>query len=138
MDSDWKQMIAALGAAAAELAKAASGEARASLMLRALGRELQELAAHPREATPRATARTLLLAAERAAKVAEAAAALHQASDERLLAAATNAMQLAQTLAAGAQARAASLLPQLADQELRDNFAHAFAMHAQQTESIAT
>jgi hypothetical protein len=44
---------------------------------------------------------------------------------------------MAQALATSAQARATALLPQLADQELRDNFAHEFAAHASQTEALA-
>jgi glutamate formiminotransferase len=137
MDSGWNQTIAALGGAAGQLAESAPGEARARLMLQALGRELRELAAQPAQASPRATTRALLLAAERAAKVAEAAAGLRDTGDQQLLAAAARALTQAQALAAGAQERAASLLPQLADQELRDNFAHEFAAHARQTETLA-
>jgi hypothetical protein len=137
MESDWKQTIAALGTAAGQLAEAAPSEARSRLMLQALGRELRELAAQPTQASPRATARTLLLAAERAAKVAEAAVGLRETGDQQILTAAKSAIQLAQALAAGAQERATSLLPQLADQELRDNFAHEFAAHAGQTETLA-
>jgi hypothetical protein len=137
MESDWKQTIAALGTAAGQLADSAPSEARSRLMLQALGRELRELAAQPTQASPRVTARALLLVAERAAKIAEAAVGLRDTSDQRLLTAATSAIQLAQVLAAGAQERAISLLPQLADQELRDNFAHEFAAHTKQTETLA-
>jgi hypothetical protein len=77
------------------------------------------------------------LAAERAAKVAEAAAGLRETGGQRLLAAATSAIQLAQSLATVAQERATSLLPQLVDQELRDNFTQEFAAHARQTEALA-
>jgi hypothetical protein len=138
MESGWKQTIEALCTAAIQLAETTPGEARAGLMLQALGRELRELAAHPASASPRATARTLLLIAERSAKVAESAAGLRETSDQRLLAAATSAIQQAQALAAGAQERATSLLLQLADQELRDNFAHEFDAHAKQTGAIAS
>jgi hypothetical protein len=137
MNSDWNQTIAALGTTAGQLAESAPGKARTTLMLQALGRELRELAEQPTQASPRTTARTLLLAAERAAKVAEAAAGLCAAGDQRLLAGATSAIKLAQVLAAGAQEHAAALLPQLADQELRDNFAQEFAAHARQTEAMA-
>jgi hypothetical protein len=82
-------------------------------------------------------ARARLLAAERAAKVAEAATGLRDAGDIDLHAAATSTIQLAQALAASAQARATALLPQLADQELRDHFAQEFAAHARQTQALA-
>ena len=137
MESDWNQAITALGTAAGQLADSAPGEGRAALMLQALGRELRELAAQPTQASPRATARALLLAAERAAKVAEAATGLRETADQRLLTAATSAIQLAQALAADVQERATSLLPQLVDQELQDNFAHEFAAHTRQTEALA-
>ena len=38
---------------------------------------------------------------------------------------------LAEAVAAGAQVRAAALLPQLTDEELRANFTREFAAHAQ-------
>jgi hypothetical protein len=106
-------------------------------MLQALGRELREIAAQPAQASPRATTRALLLAAERAAKVAEAVAGLLETGDQPHLAAARSILQLAQALAAGSEQRAAPLLPQLGDQELRDNFAYEFAAHARQTEALA-
>jgi glutamate formiminotransferase len=137
MESDLQQTIAALGSAAGQLAESVPGEARSVLMLQALGRELRELAAQPAQASPRAIARAMLLAAERAAKVAEVAAGLDETSDQQIQTAATSAIQMAQALAADAQARATALLPQLADQELRDNFAHEFAAHARQTEALA-
>jgi glutamate formiminotransferase len=137
MEPSWKLTIEALGAAAGELAATERGEARARLMLRALGRELRVLAAQQGKDSPRAAARALLLAAERATKVAQAAAGLRESDDESLRAAAAGAIYLAQALAAGAQARATPLLPQLTDDELRDNFEHEFAAHARQVEELA-
>jgi glutamate formiminotransferase len=137
MEPGWKLTIEALGAAAGALAATESGEARARLMLQALGHELRELAAQPEEGGPRPAARTLLLVAERAAKVAEMAAGLRESGDEGLRAAAAGAIHLAQALAEGAQARAAALLPQLVDQELRENFEQEFAAHARQADELA-
>ncbi|HET9223200.1 MAG TPA: glutamate formimidoyltransferase [Roseiflexaceae bacterium] len=137
MESDLQQTIAALGDAAGQLAESVPGAARSGLMLQALGRELRELAAQPAQASPRAIARAMLLAAERAAKVAEVAAGLRETGDQQIQTAATSAIQMAQALAVNAQARATALLPQLADQELRDNFAHEFAAHTSQTEALA-
>lgn len=137
MQSGWKLTIEALGAVAGDLAEIASGEGLVRLMLQALGRELRELAAIPKSDSPRITARTLLLVAERAAKVAEAATGLHEVGDEQLRAASAGAIHLAQALAAGAQARATPLLPHLLDDELRANFAQAFAAHTGQIEALA-
>src|SRR5262249_5555341 len=109
MEPSRKLTIEALGATASELAVADLGDARARLMLQALGRELRELAAQPGADSPRSAARALLLAAERAAKVAEIAAGMREAGDERVRAATTSAIKLAQALAAGAQARAEPL-----------------------------
>ena len=137
MGSGWKLTIEALSASAGDLAEIASGEGRASLMLQALGRELRELAALPKNDSPRMTARALLLVAERAAKVAEAAVGLREAGDEHLRAASAGAIHLAQALAAGAQARATPLLPQLPDEELRANFVQAFAAHTGEIDALA-
>jgi glutamate formiminotransferase len=137
VESGWRLTIEAFSAAAGELAQTASGEGRTHLMLQALGRELRELAALPQDGSSRATARALLLVAERAAKVAEAAAGLYEAGDEHLRAASAGAIHLARALAAGAQARATPLLSQLPDQELRANFAREFAAHMSQTEALA-
>jgi hypothetical protein len=105
-------------------------------MLQALGRELRELAALPKNDSPRITARTLLLVAERAAKVAEAAVGLREGGDEHLRATSASTIHLAQALAAGAQARATPLLLRLPDEELRANFAQEFAAHIGQIEAL--
>jgi hypothetical protein len=137
MEASWNSTIAALGAAAGELAAAQAGEAQPRLMLQALGRELHELVTQTVKNTPRATARALLLTAERAVKVAEMAAGLHGNGDQHLRGVATGAIQLAQTLASSAHSQAAALLPQIADEELRANFAQEFAAHAKQAEALA-
>jgi glutamate formiminotransferase / 5-formyltetrahydrofolate cyclo-ligase len=137
MDTSWKLTIEALGRAAGELADAEMGAAPARLMLGALGRELLVLAERPAQMdSPRMAARALLLAAERAAKVAESATRLSEAGDEGFRAAAAGAIHLAAALAAGAWARAAVLLPQIGDEELRANFAQEFAAHARQAEGF--
>ena len=129
METSWKLMIEALGAAAGELADAGAGESQARTMLQALGRELLALARQQADAADgRAAARALLLVAERAAKVAELATGLSDSGGET-----ANAARLAHVIALGAQARATPLLPQLADEELRANFAQEFAAHARQT-----
>jgi glutamate formiminotransferase len=138
MDTSWKLTIEALGRAAGELAETNVGAAPARLMLGALGRELLVLAERPPQAdNPRMMARALLLAAERAAKVAESAAGLSEAGDEGFRAAAAGAIHLAGALAAGAWARAAVLLPQIGDEELRANFAQEFAAPARQIGELA-
>jgi hypothetical protein len=137
MTTSWKLTVEALGRAASELVAAEVGEANMRLMLGALGHELLALAEQPAPAdSPRATARTLLLVAERAAKVADVAASLGAAGDTGPRAAAASAVYLAAALAIGAQAQAAPLLPLLADAELRANFAQEFAAHAGQIEAV--
>jgi hypothetical protein len=134
--SSWALTTRALGAAACELAEKGAG--RWALMLTALGRELMALAEQPDAAdSPRAAARALLLVAERAVKVAETVASQSAEGGERFGAVATSAAQLAQVLAAGAQARSAALLPRIADEELRANFATEFAAHARQAGEFA-
>ncbi|MFL5801176.1 MAG: glutamate formimidoyltransferase [Roseiflexaceae bacterium] len=138
MDTSWKLTIEALGRAAGELAAAGVGAVPARLMLGALGRELLVLAGRPAQAdNPRMMARALLLAAERAAKVAESATGLSEAGDEGFRAAAASAIHLAAALAAGTWARAAVLLPQISDEELRANFAQEFAAPARQIGELA-
>jgi len=128
METSWKLMIEALGAAACELADAGAGDSQARTMLQALGRELLALAGQQADAAGgRAAARALLLVAERAAKVAELTTGLSDSGGE-----AASAARLAQVTALSAQARSTSLLPQLPDEELRANFAQEFAAHARQ------
>jgi glutamate formiminotransferase len=137
MATSWKLMVEALGAAACELAVTGAGEERLRLMLHALGRELLVFAMQlPEEANPRATVRTLLLIAERAAKVSETLAGLLKHGDADLRNAAVSASYLAHTLASSAQLRALSLLPQLPDAELRANFAREFDAHSQRTREL--
>jgi glutamate formiminotransferase len=137
METSWKLMVEALGAAACELAATSVGEERLRLMLHALGRELLALATQPPEpANLRATVRTLLLIAERAAKVSEALAGLLKAGDASLRNAAVSAAYLAHTLASSARLRALPLLPQLPDAELRANFEREFAAHLQRTREL--
>jgi len=129
METSWKLMIEALGAAACELADAGAGDSQARTMLQALGRELLALAGQQADAAgARAAARALLLVAERAAKVAELTTGLSDSGG-----AAASAARLAHVIALGAQARSTPLLPQLPDDELRANFAREFAAHARQT-----
>jgi hypothetical protein len=137
METSWNSTIAALSAAAGELATVQAGEAQPRLMLQALGRELHELVTQTAKDSPRANARALLLTAERAVKVAEIAAGLHENGDQHLRGVAAGAIQLAQTLTSSAHSQAAALLPQIADAELRANFAQEFAAHARQAEALA-
>ncbi len=137
MTTSWKLTVKALGRAAGEIVAAEAGDANRRLMLGALGHELLALAEQPvPAASPRATARTLLLVAERAAKVADVAASLGAAGDASPRAAAASAVYLAAALAVGAQAQAVPLLSLLADAELRANFAQEFAAHAGQIEAV--
>ncbi len=136
MDTSWELTIKALGQAAGELAQAEAGEASRRLMLGALGHELRILAEQSAADSPRAIARTLLLIAERAAKVADSAASLGVEGNTGQRAAVVSTVYLAAALAAGALAQAAPLLPQLADAELRDNFSQEFAAHTRQIRAI--
>jgi len=137
METSWKLMVEALGTAACELAATGAGEERLRLMLHALGRELLALATPlPEAANPRAIMRSLLLIAERAAKVSEALAGLLKVDDAGLRNAAVSATYLAHTLASSAQLRALPLLPQLRDAELRANFEREFDAHIQRTREL--
>jgi glutamate formiminotransferase len=137
MDLSWRLMVEALGTAARELATAGVGEARARTMLAALGRELLDLAERPPEGSgPRAAARRLLLIAERAAKVPEVLASMTEGGDAYFKAGAASATFLAHTVAESARFRAQSLLPQLADEELRTNFEHEFDAHVRQIKEL--
>lgn len=131
MQTAWQPMVRVLGAAASELADAQSGDERTRQTLRALGAELAALADQPAPAdSPRATARTLLLTAERAAKVSEALAGLLRSSDPAARSAAVEAARMAAAVAADAQQRALPLLPLLDDAELRANFEREFESHS--------
>ena len=137
METSWKLTIEALGRAADELAQAEVDQPQLRLMLGALSHELLVLAAQPVPAdNPRMGARALLLVAERAAKIAECAVGLSTSGDKGFRAAAISTIHLAAALAAGAEARGALLLPQIADEELRANFAQEFAAHARQAASL--
>jgi glutamate formiminotransferase len=137
METSWKLMIEALGAAACELAVTDAGEERRRLMLHALGRELLALATQPPDpANPRATVRTLLLIAERAAKVSETLAGMLKGSDASLRHAEVSAAYLSHTLASSARLHALPLLPQLPDTELRANFEREFDSHIQRTREL--
>lgn len=137
METSWKLMIEALGTAACELAVSGAGEERLRLMLHALGRELLALATQqPDLVNPRATVRTLLLIAERAAKVSETLAGMLKGADASLHNAAVSAAYLAYTLASSARLRALTVLPELPDAELRANFEHEFDAHIQRTREL--
>lgn len=139
MEPSWPQMIRSLGAAAGELADAQSGDERTRLTLRALGAELAALADQPAQPdSPRATARTLLLTAERAAKVSESLADMLRSRDPAARSAAAGVARMAAALAADARQRGLPLLSLLDDAELRANFEREFESHSRSAAELAS